>query len=327
MTCDLKGGFFMSEIIKMNKESSITIKEGCEQFYRWCKVKGFSDYTVEFYREAVRNFSLFTSLEQPINIFDKTMFEDYSIFLQQRGIKSTTVYTYLKGLKRVLSFFIERGLIDYFSIELPKVEMPVKEIYSEDELRKLLKKPNIKHCRFTEYRNWVIVNYLLGTGQRRNTITNLKIKDLDLDNRLVVLRTTKNKKEMIVPITESLALILEEYLRFRGGSQDDYLFCSQDGSKIGNESLTNAIRKYNHRRGVQKSSIHLFRHTFAYMCMNNEMDVMRIQKLLGHSRIETTQLYLRQFGFAELQRDYEKFNPLETINRKSVKNQWKRKTL
>lgn len=314
----------MSEIIKMNTKDSITIGEGCKGFYRWCRLNGYSEYTIEFYQEIAHNLSTYTSLEQPINIFDKTLYEDYCLFLQQKGIKSTTIYTYLRGLKRMLNYFMNEGLIAQFTIDLPKMETPTKEVYTEEELRRLLKKPNLKKCRFTEYRNWVIINYLVGTGQRRNTITNIRIGDLDLDSKLVVLRVTKNKRETILPLTESLVLVLKEYLRYRGGTKDDYLFCSQEGKKIGNDSLTNAIRKYNHKRGVEKSSIHLFRHTFAYMCMKNDMDIMRIQKLLGHARIETTQNYLRQFGFSDLQKDYERFNPLESLKDDSVAKRWRK---
>lgn len=325
MTCDSKGGFLMAEIIKMRDKNSITIAEGCEQFYRWCKLNGYSDYTIEFYQEIAHNFSFYTSLEQPINNFNRTLYEDYIIFLQQRGIRSTTIYTYLRGLKRILNFFMEKEFISRFKIILPKMEMPIKEVYTEEELRKLLKKPNLKKCRFTEYRNWVIVNYLIGTGQRRNTITNIKIGDLDLENKLVLLRVMKNKKETILPLTQSLVEILYEYLSYRGGSDDDYLFCAQDGSQLSNDSLTNAIRKYNHRRGVQKSSIHLFRHTFAFMAMNNNMDVMKIQRLLCHAKIDTTQNYLRQFGYAELQKNYEMYNPLETVRKKSIAREWRKK--
>lgn len=54
----------------------------------------------------------------------------------------------------------------------------------------------------------------------------MKIGDLDLENKLVRLRVTKNKKESILPLTETLVMILEEYLSYRGGELDDYLFVS-----------------------------------------------------------------------------------------------------
>ena len=253
----------MSEIIKMKNNCEISIEEGFNKFFRWCKLKGFSDYTLEFYDESRMNFARFKNLEDPITDINRELLEDYILFLQKTDITSVTVYTYARGLKRVFNYFMDNNLIEPFNIELPKVEIPIREIYTEAELKKLLKKPNLKKCRFSEYRNWVIVNYLLGTGQRRNTVTNLKIGDVDLENKLVRLRVMKNRRETILPLTASLVSILDEYLSYRGGEEDDYLFCAQDGGKLGNNSLTNAIRKYNHRRGVQKSSIHLFRHTFA----------------------------------------------------------------
>ncbi len=306
-------------------QKEISIEQGFERFFRWCRLKGFSEYTIEFYDEIRMNFAKFKNLDAPIEEINKELLEEYILFLQEKDISSVTVFTYLRGLKRVCNYFIDNDWIEHFSIELPKTEIPAREIYTESELRKLLKKPNLKKCRFSEYRNWVIVNYLLGTGQRRNTVTNLKIGDLDLENKLVRLRVTKNKRESILPLTETLVMILEEYLSYRGGELDDYLFCAQDGGKLSNNGLTNVIEKYNHRRGVQKTSIHLFRHTFAYMAANNDMDVLKIQRLLCHAKLDTTQRYLQQFGFAELQKDYERFNPLETMQNHSVAKAWSSK--
>lgn len=315
----------MSERIKMVPSSEISIAQGFDSFLRWCKLKGYSEYTIEFYDESKVNFAKFKNLDDPITEINKQLFEEYILYLQQTDVTSVTVYTYARALKRIFNYFMENSMIDSFSADLPKMEIPVKEIYTETELRKLLKKPNIRNCRFSEYRNWVIVNYLLGTGQRRNTVINIKIEDLDLDNKCVFLRVTKNRKETIQPLTASLVSILDEYLGYRGGEGKDYLFCAEDGRKLGNNSLTNAIRKYNHRRGVEKSSIHMFRHTFAYMSMTNNMDILRIQKLLCHASLNTTQKYLQQFGFADIQKDYESFNPLESIRSKSVAKSWNSK--
>ena len=306
----------------MNKGNDITIEQGFERFLRWCRLKGYAEYTIEFYDEIRMNFARFKNLDESIEDLNKELFEEYILFLQKTDVGSVSIFIYTKGLKRVCNYFMDEDLIDPFTVVLPKMEIPVKEVYTEAELRKLLKKPNLKKCRFSEYRNWVIVNYLLGTGQRRNTVTNLKIGDVDLDNRLVRLRVTKNKKETILPLTSSLVSILDEYLCYRGGEKGDYLFCAQNGGKLNNNSLTNGIRDYNLRRGVEKTSVHLFRHTFAYMAMNNEMDVLKIQRLLCHARLDTTQKYLRQFGFAELQKDYEKYNPLESMQNHSVAREW-----
>ena len=312
------------EKIKMRKAKSITIREGSEKFYKWCRVNNYSDYTTNFYKKAIHNFSLFYDLDSPVSDINRDLMEDYALYLADRGISSMSVHTYLRGVMRIVNYLADKDIIKRFTITMPKVETPVKEVYTESELKKLLKKPDVKNCKFSEFRNWVMVNYLLGTGQRRNTVTNIKIKDLDLENALVRLNVTKNKKATILPITKSLVDILEEYLDFRGGSPDDYLFCNESGKKLSNESCTNSIRKYNLRRGVDKTSIHVFRHTFAYMSIKNNIDIVRLQQLLCHSNIKTTQGYLRSFGFEDLRENYEMFNPLENfINKNTVAKNFK----
>ena len=81
--------------------------------------------------------------------------------------------------------------------EFPHIryEKKIKEVYTDDELKLLLIKPKINICEFTEYRNWVIVNYLLSTGNRRNTLINIKIADVDFEGGFIKLSTTKNKKQ------------------------------------------------------------------------------------------------------------------------------------
>lgn len=84
-----------------------------------------------------------------------------------------------------LYFFMKKDYLQSLHIIKPKYDKPLKEVYTDTELRLLLKKPNIKQCGFAEYRNWVMVSYFIATGQRKNTVLNLKIGDLDFENGLV----------------------------------------------------------------------------------------------------------------------------------------------
>ncbi|MBP3383841.1 MAG: site-specific integrase [Firmicutes bacterium] len=302
----------------------MTIRNGGDQFLRWCRLNNYAPDTLNFYEQSLHNFSLFCSLEEPIERLNADTMEEYTFFLQKKDISSVTVHCYLRGMKTVIRYLADKGFISHFEIILPKTVTPVKEVYTEEELKKLLKKPDVKKCSFAEYRNWVIVNYLLGTGQRRNTVINLKIGDIDLPNKLVTLRMTKNKKQTILPLTKTLVAVLEEYLTYRGGDKEDYLFCTWEGKPITPDGLSNNIRKFNLRRGVDRTAMHLFRHTFAYLAMKNKMDILKLQRLLCHSRLDTTQKYLRSFGFEELKEDYEQYNPLERFMSESeVMHNWK----
>jgi Site-specific recombinase XerD len=92
------------------------------------------------------------------------------------------------------------GYMQKFIIELLKAEEKIKETYSDSELPILLKKPDIKRCSFSEYRNWVIVNYLLTTGNRASMVINVRIMDINFENNKILLDKTKNKKQQMIPI-------------------------------------------------------------------------------------------------------------------------------
>lgn len=71
---------FMGKI-KMRKTESITIREGSEKFYKWCRVNNYSDYTTNFYKKAIYNFSLFYDLDNPVSDINRDLMEDYALHL------------------------------------------------------------------------------------------------------------------------------------------------------------------------------------------------------------------------------------------------------
>lgn len=158
---------------------------------------------------------------------------------------------------------MELGYLSNFKIQLLKTEKKIKITYTDCELELLLKKPNMNSCTFTEYRNWVVTNYLLATGNRISTICNIKIQDIDFSSDTIILTKTKNRKQQTIPLSRSLILILVEYLKFRKGSSEDYLFCNYCGKQLTREGLEKAISSYNRNHGVMKTSPHLYRNTFA----------------------------------------------------------------
>ena len=175
----------------------------------------------------------------------------------------------------------------------------------------------MRTCNFAEYRSWVIINLLLNNGCRAASIRNIKNKDVDLCSQVIHLRHTKNKKAQVIPVSSLLSAILSEYMRIRGGSDDDYLFSNIQGEQMTENNLKLSIAKYNKRRGVEKTSIHMFRHTFAkkYLvdCGGN---AFTLQRLLGHSTLEMTKHYCAIFD-SDITKNYDKFSPLTNFKSKS----------
>jgi len=178
------------------------------------------------------------------------------------------------------------------------------------ELTLLLKKPDIAKCGFAEYRNWVLVNYMLGTGNRAGTIVSLKNEDVDFSSGTIILKKLKGRKQYVIPISRSLTQILQEYITYRKGEPGEPLFCTAYGKEITVDVLEKQIARYNAKRGVEKSSLHMFRHTFAKQWILNGGDIFRLQKILGHSSLEMVRRYVNMFS-DDLRRDFDSFNPLD----------------
>lgn len=300
--------------IKMQvKQTNKGLKEGFKEFYNYCGVKNLANKTLKYYEDNYYCFTQFYDETNPIINISKDTINNYILHLKNNTqCNSRSINTRIGAIRTILYYFMDLGYLDRFNIELIKAVTKIKETYTDEELGILLKKPNIKKCEFTEYRDWIIINYLMSTGNRLNTVINIKIKDLDFSSEYILLDTTKNKKQQLIPMSKTMVKILQEYLQFRKGEPQDYLFCSRYGEKLTDNALENSIRKYNLRHGVNKTSIHLFRHTFAKKWILAGGDIFRLQKLLGHSSMDIVRNYVNMFS-DDLKIDFDKFNPLEQL--------------
>lgn len=298
--------------IKVQKQNSITLNEGIELFLRKCQVRNLTENTITSYKEKLRKFAYFYGGDEPAEEIEEATIDEYVLQMRQEQLKDTSINSYLRAVRSLLNYLMECGYVRNFAIRLLKVEKEVKETYTEDELRRLLKKPNMRKANFNEYRIWVLENYLLATGNRIGTVLDLKIKDIDFQNSMITLRKTKSRKQQIIPMANSLAQVLQEYLGVRGGDEEDYLFCNNWGGKANKRTIQQCVADYNVERGVNKTSCHLFRHTFAKMWIMNGGDAFRLQKMLGHSTLEMTKNYVQMFS-NDLQQGFNDFNPLENL--------------
>ena len=294
-----------------------TIQQAFERFQKYNRLKNLSQGSLDFYAAKGRSFFRFLgNTEQPIHTITEETVEDYIFAMKEEKLSDTTINTNLRMVRAFLYWCMEKGYLEQFSIKLVRADDPIKEPYTAQELEKLLSAPNRKSCSFAEYRNWVMVNFLLGTGCRASTLVNLKIEDLDLSAGMVTFRHMKARNQQMVPLAKSLVKVLEEYLEFRGGEQSEPLFVSEYGNALTVSALGNAVWTYNHSRGVAKTSVHLFRHTYAKLYIQAGGDPFRLQKLLGHADLTMTRRYVALYA-DDLKANYDALNPLEQLTRQN----------
>ncbi|MDR1687168.1 MAG: tyrosine-type recombinase/integrase [Clostridiales bacterium] len=314
----------MAQFIEVRNQK-ITVKEGYDQFQNFNEAKNLSDNTIHHYGMSFRLFAEFYDVSKPCcSIVEQTIFEFISWMKNTRNINDITLNSYLRPIRAMLYYFMKQGFTAPFHISEPKATAKVKEPYTEYEMTILLKKPDLKKCTFPEYRTWVIINYLFATGNRVGTVSNIKIADVKFESRIIHLKKTKNRKEQIIPLSSNLDKILREYLRYRKGGADDYLFCNTAGERLTESALRVSIRHYNLKRGVMKTSVHLFRHTFAKDWIVTGGDPFSLQEALGHSTLDMTRKYVKMFN-EDLKHVYEKHNPLDRFYEKSGNSRAKSK--
>ena len=300
---------------RIRVKNSSTFEEYFSIFLTACKGKGLTEKTIQTYSYHFAAISKHLSPVIPIGTLSKSNLDSMISSMRDSNLAPNSIRSYTRTLKSFFSWCNMQGITD-LNIPLYKAEETVKEVYSDQELKILLKKPNMKTCRFSEYRNWVIINLLVNNGCRASTIRCILIKDVDFDNRVIYLRHTKNKKAQVLPLSQTLCTIFQEYLKIRGGEKEDYLFPNETGGQLTENGLRCTIVDYNRSRGVTRTSIHAFRHTFArkYLvdCGGN---AFTLQKLLGHSTLDMTKHYCAIFD-ADIVKSYDQFSPLEQLSTK-----------
>jgi site-specific recombinase XerD len=210
-----------------------------------------------------------------------------------------TFLHYYKGLKAFLKWCVAR---EYLSsnpiekIEKPKLEKKLpKRITKQDALLVLDYAFNGKWpYRFLRYRNKAIFSLMIFAGLRANEALSLKIGDVDLSNNIISINCGKGGKDRLVPICSRLNIAIDSYLKDRARLKKEsiYLFTSLKGNgKFTYDGLRKVVAEIKKRSGVE-FSCHRLRHTFATMMLEEGCDLFTLSKMLGHSDIKTTTIYL-----------------------------------
>ena len=238
-------------------------------------------------------------------------YQEYVLYLKNNLGSDESVRTYVRSLRTVFYFLMREGYMQPFKIKEIKADRQAIETYTDDELAVLLKKPNIKKCRFLEYQAWVMTNFLFTTGIRQRSLIHLQIKDVDLYNAIINVRVTKNRKPLIIPLNHTMVEIMKEYLRYRQcEDREAYLFCNAYGEQLRKSTHYAMMAAYNKARGVQTTGIHRYRHTFAKQWILHGGSVVSLSKILGHSNLSITQNYLNLL-VTDLAKQVEEVNLLD----------------
>jgi integrase/recombinase XerD len=310
--------------IFMRNVSGLSYTEGLEKFINYKTAMNKSEDTIKYYTERGNWFYDFLKSEKSIELTDEIkddIIEDYIVYkrLKSPNISDHTINNHIRAIRAILYYFMDKGYTEPFHIQEITAKKIPKEGYKEEEQEKLIKKPNIKKISFPQYRNWVIAIHEMASANRSKTVRFIKIRHVNLSEQIIALDEVKNNEGYEMPIDDFYLPILKEYMKIRGGSPDDFLFCNQFGKQLSRSGLSSAVRNYNLKRGVEKTSIHRYRHTFAKNWLLKGGSKEKLQHALGQKSSHMVDEYARLYG-RELREDFSQFTPLAKMKNKITDN-------
>jgi integrase/recombinase XerD len=181
----------------------------------------------------------------------------------------------------------------YLTVGSKALRLP-KSISSED-INKLINSINPQSTNLT--RDKLIFEFLYGTGARISELVNTDLDDIDFESNLVKIRFGKGSKQRIVPLGKSLKKSIEDYLtRTRNDlvnvkKQTNSLLLNSKGGRLSRQSIWDVVNKIGKLNKIDDLTPHSLRHAFATHLLEGGADVRVVQELLGHSSVNTTQIY------------------------------------
>ena len=180
-------------------------------------------------------------------------------------------------------------------LELPRVGYKLPSVLNKLETEQVLLQPNLKER--LGIRDRALLEFLYSTGIRRMELLHLKLYDVDQKHGLVTIREGKGRRDRVVPVGDRALAWLDWYLTelrplLVAKPDDGILFLTSMGASFTPNYLSWLARRYVRAAGVGKNgACHIFRHTMATLMLEGGADIRYIQAMLGHVRLDTTQIY------------------------------------
>lgn len=177
---------------------------------------------------------------------------------------------------------------------LPKT-IPLKNIETIISFAYLnYKNSHTNYSKKTSLRNALILELLFATGMRISELCSLKMAQIDLTEYIIKIYGKGSKERLIQICNHNIQELLQKYIKERNQdiSNNDYLLINRLHNRLSEQSVRNMITNYAKQAGIPLHiTPHMFRHSFATLLLEEDVDIRYIQQMLGHSSITTTQIY------------------------------------
>jgi len=250
------------------------MKKEIEELKSELRLRGFSEYTIRNYVFFTEKFLEFSDMD--INELEEQHVKSYLSSLISSKSRNTTSLA-----ASSLKFFFQEILKKQISgIKLPKKEKRLPVVLSKQEVRDLISSSSSK-------KSQLMISLLYSSGLRVSELVNLKKSDMNFKENFGWVRRGKGNKDRIFTLSQNLSSKLQKYLE---NKEQEYVFSKS--KPLTTRNIQKIIQKAAKKAGIEKKvTPHTLRHSFATHLLESGIDIRLIQSLLGHSNLNTTQIY------------------------------------
>lgn len=261
--------------------------------------KNYSVHSITAYKQNISEYLTFLN-EQEFDVQTATHHQvrAYLASLMEKKLQARSINRCISSLKTFYKFLIREGILHdnpMLLVKMLKTPKNLPEIIQAESIIQLLEADNIFEDGFEGQRDRIIIELLFGTGIRRAELLHVSEKDIDFLQRTIRI-FGKGSKERLVPITNTLARSLNNYIQLKKDREfentSDKLIVTNTGADA-YETLIyrTVIDRLALISSKQKRSPHILRHSIATALLNNGAQLNDIKELLGHASLASTQIY------------------------------------
>lgn len=277
------------------------IRKKVENYLEYCEYrKELDKKTLKAYRIDLNQYFESLNCEEP----EKAEIENYITDLHKR-YKQKTVKRKIASIKAFYNYLEEEELIRENPFRRIKVKfketMLLPRIIPREEIEQLL------NCMYTYpekrseeeskywFRDIAVVETLFATGARVYEVSNIRADCVNLNSGLIRIMGKGGKERYVQIGEESIIKILKKYYNYneRAIKESGYFFVNRRGNQFSEQSIRLMIKKYTKSAEIERNiTPHMFRHSMATYLIEEGVDISCVQQILGHSSINTTQIYI-----------------------------------
>lgn len=266
--------------------------------------KNYAENTIVSYLKDIHDFQSFIEREELasdlLDVTRERLGRHFLSYLDENKYAKKSIARKISSLRTFYDYLISNQLIDiniFTTLETPKIPKKLPQIISDEEIEMLFK--SIDRFKSLGFRNYVLLDLLFSCGLRASELTEMTIKDIQLDREQILIHG-KGSKDRFVPLTDKLIVDLKHYLTYtrpillsKGSSSFELrVFINYKGTPLTVRGLQLILKQIIIKSGETfKIHPHMLRHAFATTLLNHGADLRVVQELLGHEHLKSTQIY------------------------------------